>query len=177
MITRIGLVIIQQIIKDIVNNVTSWHKSMMTSWNGNIFRVTGHLCGEFTGPRWIPHTKGQWRGALMFSMICVWISGCINNREATALLHDDVIKWKHFPRYWPFVRINGWVNNHEAGDLRCPRTHYDVIVMQWESICSGRGLTVFLASLLSPWINRGHRYVTASILSVVCHPCHWLPLN
>ena len=19
-------------------------------------------------------------------------------------LHDDVIKWKHFPRYWPFVR-------------------------------------------------------------------------
>ena len=24
---------------------------MMTSLNGNIFRVTGHLCGEFTGPR------------------------------------------------------------------------------------------------------------------------------
>ena len=22
---------------------------MMTSWNGNLFRVTGHLCGEFTG--------------------------------------------------------------------------------------------------------------------------------
>ena len=28
--------------------------SMMTSSNGNIFRVTGHLCGEFTGDRWIP---------------------------------------------------------------------------------------------------------------------------
>ena len=27
---------------------------MMTSSNGNIFRVTGHLCGEFTGPRWFP---------------------------------------------------------------------------------------------------------------------------
>ena len=27
---------------------------MMTSSNGNIFRVTGHLCGEFTGLRWIP---------------------------------------------------------------------------------------------------------------------------
>ena len=27
---------------------------MMTSSNGNIFRVTDHLCGEFTGPRWIP---------------------------------------------------------------------------------------------------------------------------
>ena len=32
---------------------------MMTSSNGNIFRVTGHLCGEFTGPRWIPRTKAQ----------------------------------------------------------------------------------------------------------------------
>ena len=70
--------------------------------------------------------------------------------------HDDVIKWKHFPRYWPFVReihrspvnfphkgqwrgalmftlicarINGWVNNHEAGDLRRNRAHCDVTVM------------------------------------------------
>ena len=70
--------------------------------------------------------------------------------------HDDVIKWKHFPRYWPFVwgidrspvnsphkvqwrgslmfslictRINGWVNNREAGDLRHHRAHYDVTVM------------------------------------------------
>ena len=27
---------------------------MVTSSNGNIFRVTCHLCGEFTGHRWIP---------------------------------------------------------------------------------------------------------------------------
>ena len=33
--------------------------NMMTSSNGNIFRVTGHLCGEFTGPRWIPCTKAS----------------------------------------------------------------------------------------------------------------------
>ena len=43
-----------------------------------------------------PH-KGQWRGALMFSLICVW--------------------------------INSWVNNRETGDLRRHRAHYDVIVM------------------------------------------------
>ena len=71
--------------------------------------------------------------------------------------HDNVIKWKHFPRNWPFVRgihrsrwfphtkpsdaelwcflwsaslwINDWVNNREAGDLRRNRCHYDVIVM------------------------------------------------
>ena len=33
--------------------------TMMTSSNGNIFRVTGHLCGEFTGPRWIHHTMAS----------------------------------------------------------------------------------------------------------------------
>ena len=70
--------------------------------------------------------------------------------------HDDVIKWKHFPRNWPFMRgihrspmnsphkgqwrgalmfplicawIHGWVNNRKAGDLRRYRTHYDVTVM------------------------------------------------
>ena len=32
---------------------------MMTSSNGNIFRVTGPLWGEFTGHRWIPLTKAS----------------------------------------------------------------------------------------------------------------------
>ena len=32
---------------------------MMTSSNGNIFRLTGLLCGEFTGHRWIPLTKAS----------------------------------------------------------------------------------------------------------------------
>ena len=71
-------------------------------------------------------------------------------------MHDDGIKWKHFPRYWPFVRgiprstvnsphkaqwrgalmfsficvwINGWVNTSEAGDLRRYRVRCDVILM------------------------------------------------
>ena len=37
--------------------IDSW--LMMTSSNGNIFRVTGHLCGEISGHRWIPHTKAS----------------------------------------------------------------------------------------------------------------------
>ena len=32
---------------------------MITSSNGNIFRVTGHLCGEFNSQRWIPYTKAS----------------------------------------------------------------------------------------------------------------------
>ena len=72
------------------------------------------------------------------------------------LTHDDVIKWKHFKRTWPFVRgihrwpvnspqkgqwrgalmfslisfwINSWINNGEAGDLKRHRAHYDVTVI------------------------------------------------
>ena len=59
--------------------------------NGNIFRVTGHLCGEFTGYWWIPPNKGQWRGALMFSLICARISGCLNNREAGDLRRHSLL--------------------------------------------------------------------------------------
>ena len=33
--------------------------NMMTSSNGNISRVTGHLCGEFTGHRWISRSKAS----------------------------------------------------------------------------------------------------------------------
>ena len=53
---------------------------MMTSSNGNISRVTGHLCGnspvtgEFT-------SQSQWRGALMFSLFYAWINGWVNNGE------------------------------------------------------------------------------------------------
>ena len=76
---------------------------------------------------------------------------CVSSKQ-----HDDVIKWKHFSRYWPFVWgiqrslvnsshkgqwrgglgfslicawINDWVNNCEAGDLRCYRIHYDVVIL------------------------------------------------
>ena len=66
---------------------------MMTSSNGTIFRVTGPLCGEFTGH------KGQWRGALMFSLICVWIHDWVNNGEAGDLRrhrgHYDVTVMHH----------------------------------------------------------------------------------
>ena len=70
---------------------------MMTSSNGNIFRVTGHLCREFTGPAQRPVTRSF---DVFFDLICVWINGWVNNREAGDLkryrAHYDVIvmyKW------------------------------------------------------------------------------------
>ena len=127
---------------------------------------------ETTSDWWIPLTKVQWRGKCfhfmtsswrirlwkMIKRFLLWIHFCWITKiiRQKYYNHDDVIKWKHCPRYWPFVRgihrspvnsphkgqwrgtlvftlicarINGWINNRQAGDLRRYRTHYDVIVM------------------------------------------------
>ena len=39
--------------------ILHYSQIMMTSSNGNIFCITGPLCGEFTGHRWIPLTKAS----------------------------------------------------------------------------------------------------------------------
>ena len=102
--------------------------------------------------------------------------------------HYDVIKWKHFPRYWPFVRgihrwphkgqwrgalmfslictwINGWVNTREAGDLRRRRAHYDVTVMRTlvyyrNTVClQGNGTWLGNHYVVGPWhLLRGCGY-------------------
>ena len=60
---------------------------MMTSSNGNIFRVTDPFVrGIHRLPVNPPH-KGQWRGDLMFSLICAWTNGWVNNRGAGDLRH------------------------------------------------------------------------------------------
>ena len=38
----------------------------VTSSNGNIFRITGLLCGEFTGQQWIPRIKASDEGFFVF---------------------------------------------------------------------------------------------------------------
>ena len=53
---------------------------MMTSSNGNIFRVTGPLCREFTGHRWIPLTKAS--DAELWCFLWSAINGWVNSREA-----------------------------------------------------------------------------------------------
>ena len=56
---------------------------MMTSSNGSIFGVTGHLCGEITGHWWIPRTKaGDAELYLVFYLICAWINAWLNNYKA-----------------------------------------------------------------------------------------------
>ena len=98
--------------------------------------------------KWTPSNAAVYRKYLKYSVMLVQV--------AERISHDEVIKWKHFQRYWPFVReihrspvnsphkgqwrgilmfslicawTNGWVNNREGGDLRRHRAHYDAIAM------------------------------------------------
>ena len=92
-----------------------------------------------------------------------------------------------FPGYWPFVWglhrppvnsphkgqwrevlmfsfisawRNCWVNNREAGDLRCHRAHYDVIVMNWSHATAADALVprivarLSAAMMLTLWFKR-----------------------
>ena len=82
---------------------------MMTSSNGNIFRVTGPLCGEFTGHRWIPLTKASGAELWCFLFICAWINSWVNNREAGDLrrhrTHYGVIVMQRKVREWGVLEL------------------------------------------------------------------------
>ena len=117
-------------------------------------------------------------------------------------IHDDVIKWKHFPHYWPFVQgiqgspvnsphkgqwrgalmfslicvwINGWGNNREAGDLRRYHAHYDVTVMLPSVI-------QYSCSPFSPWylllfVLSSHHLITLDLPANVKDLMGWRAIH
>ena len=100
----------------------SWWCHQMETFSTLLAICAGNslVTGEFPA-------QNQWRGALMFSLICAY--------------------------------MNGWVNNGEAGDLRCHRAHYDVTAMCFLLFfqCSELLSTKWMKSGLSiTWINKCH---------------------
>ena len=156
---------------------TSLHSNAVSHWLGAnlestlqyIWQAIFHQKSKYQPDKSISTFSSYYRSAIGKTLLnvlnvlnwhpVIWSIYCkpLENRHPMKICwHDDVIKWKHFPRYWPFVRrihrstVNslhkgqwrgammfslicdwkkGWVNNHEAGDLRLHRAHYDVIVM------------------------------------------------
>ena len=64
------------------------------------FPLTGPLCGEFTGHRWIPLTKASDAELWCFRWSAPWINSWVNNREAGDLrrhrTHYDAIVMSAF---------------------------------------------------------------------------------
>ena len=81
---------------------------MMTSSKGNIFRVTGPLCREFTDPRWILRTKASNAELWCFRWSAPSVNGWENNREAGDLrrhhAHYDVNVMRNY------MNVNRWLS-------------------------------------------------------------------
>ena len=141
------------------NKITNWNKYMN---NMNMIPV----CTEQQSMPFPQYPRRQVPLLVCNVQICRCHLQCISSMlislafifENIHCTHDDVIKLKHFPRYWLFVRgihqspvnsphkgqcrgalmftlictrISGWINNCEAGDLIRNRAHYDVIIMDY----------------------------------------------
>ena len=154
-----------------------------------------------TGPRWAPCWPHKLCYLGCYGRTCgpmtITVYSALLSWPSLFLPHDDVIKWKHFPRYLPFVRgihrsplhsphkgqgrgalmfslicawINRWVNNREAGDLRRHPIHCDAIVM----IVRGMSL---LVSIFYKKIGKGNRWPThfglLTLYGAVVLGLHW----
>ena len=121
-------------------------KWVMTLRSSYAVDTTGATCRLIMHMRYVRIPRRQVRHYQIF--------GSLDN--LLRFNYDDVIKWKHFPRYWPFVRgihrspvnsphkgqcrgalmfsliciwMNGWINNRYKGDLKSRRADYDVTKM------------------------------------------------
>ena len=68
---------------------------------------------------------------------------CLINMHPVMWCHDDVIKWRYSPRYWPFVR----------GIHRSPRWLFDYKLLSRLRPHKGQWHTPLLFSLICVWIN------------------------
>ena len=147
----------------------------MTSSNGSIFRVTGPLCGEFTGDS---QHRGQWRGALMLSFICVWINGWVNNREAGDLrrcrAHYDVTVMEIFTHYGHVTDLrkpnfNSEINiGHFSRLIVYPTVYSDADQRKHQSSAS----LAFVRGIHRSPVNSPHGWpVTQKIFHSMTSPC------
>ena len=150
----------------------------LNQWCLVYWRIYASLClNELMPPHSTKHCN------ICDKIYCPWRNICLK-------CHDDVIKWKYFPRKCPFVRgihrspvnsshkgqwrgalmfslicvwINDWVNNREAGDSGRYRAHYDVIVIVFHEF---RGVEYMIV------MKSGYNWMRSSLQSLEASPLH-----
>ena len=95
-----------------MSNYIPWWRHQMETFSAWLALCAGNSPIPVNSPH-----KGQWRGALMFSLICVWINGWVNNRKAGDLsrhrAHYDVIVMPHKKNHGMKVRYTSKLHCHE----------------------------------------------------------------
>ena len=116
----------------------------------NIFIYKDYVCqkqGHIQGPLWRIHLslvnsphKGQWHGALMFSLICTLKNSSINSCESGDLrchhTHYDevIIMYRHCSvcfRYWSILTMSFWITPL-GQPYNCSRTSIVTLLSYWK---------------------------------------------
>ena len=130
-------------------------KTMMTSSNGNIFRVTGHFMqGIHRSPVNSPH-KGQWRGALMFSLIYA-----LNKR-----LSKQSWGWWFETLPHPWRHCNGHLNLI-LSSTECLGRYFHNIVLGIK--------TFFHKKTCSQWVENESFVNTQPIITLITFQVNWM---
>ena len=83
----------------------SWWRHQMETFSALLATCAGNSPVPVNSPH-----KGQWRGALMFSLICTWINGWVNNGEAVDLrrhrAHYDVMSKVNYGKSCYMIKRN-----------------------------------------------------------------------
>ena len=103
-------------ISDMASQITGNSTISWTVWKEKNLRVTGHLWGEPEVAGGFPSQRAcnawdvamSWRHPVVLrssvlQSVPLWL-GYFRSLCADRVGHDDVVKWKHFLRCWPFVR-------------------------------------------------------------------------
>ena len=133
--------------------------TMMTSSNGNIFRVNGHLCGEFTGPGEFPTQRPVTRSFDVFFDLSLnkrlskqswdWWSETLS---CSLWRHrNDHNKIKHHKTPCPglYCKWRPFFNNGY-----CPISTRDIQFQCWTAILIVRGRYRWLVSTNGDWTVR-----------------------
>ena len=114
--------------------------SKLFHWHDDVMKWKHFPCswpfvwGIHRSPVIFPH-KGLWRGAMMFSLICVWINGWVNNRKAgdlrcyrahydVTLIGNGVIVWLSQGKKSSYSGYGRWIDTKTQQKHKLERCNY-----------------------------------------------------
>ena len=151
---------------NLIRCVVTLHNSTMTPSNGNTFRVTSPLCGEFTGHRWVPFTKPVMR-ASFFSLACAWSNGWVKNADAgdsrRHRAHHDVTVMLSFPAHCQLMCVK--LILHMPGISSGFVTH-TCFIMGFSQSATPRTCLFVINIFLFMWLYYTHFHVSGLVATV-----------
>ena len=145
-------------------------------WKHNFSRYWPFVRGIHRSPVNSPH-KGQWRGTLMFSLICAWINGWVNNREAGHMR-------RHRTNYDVTLMISMWPpHSSKFPSCTCQAHHPEVTLLSdWLSfqiyLCKHNILGQTIRITITPFIQKiGNRMLWFRVKSIFQWSVAWQMVN